>query len=538
MVQHEDYNPQIATLLLEKANVFARNNFGEEVAFTEPKGRFYDQMRDTANRNIMRHAVYQRRAEIDKQIANLTPTADINQVDHNGYSAVMRAAVAGNAVSLQASVNAGANIHLQTSHKSDRYSCAGKSALHLAAEAGKKDTAEILCNAGCDINLPDREGNTPLMLAAERGHPDMVRFLIEQGADITLKTKKKIEKHYSLRALDQAPRLETIPPKTALDIAIENYNPLVMDCLLEATKDQEALYSALKTAFDYSSSKMLSLCLNWVGMQASYPELKQHQELLKRHGDNSFEMMNQVLDRVDVTDINKDQIFVYALTYGNTQKVTECIAQGAVVNDPNRAQDAPTSLMVAAERGHVEVVKILLENGADIYATILTKYGEEQHAEIYAGSNAATKAISEHRYIARKLIDHLVEIVRAQDPAKVNPTMEDIAAIIPGGNKANFDKISTQYNLAGALKHNQEKDGWDRFADNVQDILHYICKFIGLPLKTDRIVKTKEEGYLLDAIAALKKGEVHRDSAQLAGAAEVSAVGGAKPQGRLSKTTL
>ncbi|KAF4928951.1 Ankyrin-3 [Colletotrichum viniferum] len=46
------------------------------------------------------------------------------------------------------------------------------------------DALQVLLDAGADINLEDRDGDTPLILAAREGDADCVKFLLDHGADI------------------------------------------------------------------------------------------------------------------------------------------------------------------------------------------------------------------------------------------------------------------------------------------------------------------------------------------------------------------
>ncbi|KAF9882373.1 hypothetical protein CkaCkLH20_00409 [Colletotrichum karsti] len=46
------------------------------------------------------------------------------------------------------------------------------------------DALQVMLDAGADINLGDREGDTPLIVAAREGDADCVRFLLDHGADI------------------------------------------------------------------------------------------------------------------------------------------------------------------------------------------------------------------------------------------------------------------------------------------------------------------------------------------------------------------
>jgi ankyrin repeat protein len=45
-----------------------------------------------------------------------------------------------------------------------------------------QETLRALIDAGADLQLADRQGNTPLALARSRGYREMVRLLEDAGA--------------------------------------------------------------------------------------------------------------------------------------------------------------------------------------------------------------------------------------------------------------------------------------------------------------------------------------------------------------------
>ena len=62
------------------------------------------------------------------------------------------------------------------------------SALMKAASAGRAQTAHVLLEYGADLRAEDKEGLTPLMLAAQSRRLEIVHMLLEKGADVDHRT--------------------------------------------------------------------------------------------------------------------------------------------------------------------------------------------------------------------------------------------------------------------------------------------------------------------------------------------------------------
>jgi ankyrin repeat protein len=53
--------------------------------------------------------------------------------------------------------------------------------LHLAAQLGSKEIAEILIFNGANVNAKTKSGTTPLHAAAREGHKEIENLLIKHG---------------------------------------------------------------------------------------------------------------------------------------------------------------------------------------------------------------------------------------------------------------------------------------------------------------------------------------------------------------------
>ena len=65
----------------------------------------------------------------------------------------------------------------------------GKTALHVAAQAGNAAFINLLCDLGADTDALDVEGNTPLHYASAWGYIETVQVLLERGCRFATKNR-------------------------------------------------------------------------------------------------------------------------------------------------------------------------------------------------------------------------------------------------------------------------------------------------------------------------------------------------------------
>jgi uncharacterized protein len=83
-----------------------------------------------------------------------------------------------------------------------------------------------------------------------------------------------------------------------------------------------------------------------------------------------------------------------AVKMNDSVKVKELIQQGVDVNQLDSGGDAP--LIIASYEGHTEIVRLLLEAGADVRALDPGMKATALHAAAYAGRSDAARLLIEH----------------------------------------------------------------------------------------------------------------------------------------------
>lgn len=76
------------------------------------------------------------------------------------------------------------------------------------------------------------------------------------------------------------------------------------------------------------------------------------------------DVASEALGRLEVNDISKDQLLISEVWKGNLKRVGELLELGANV-EAKQTRNGETALMVAAIKGSTEIVRLLLEKGAN-----------------------------------------------------------------------------------------------------------------------------------------------------------------------------
>ena len=229
----------------------------------------------------------------------------------NGQSALMWAAAEGHISVVQMLIDRGADIRARSN--------SGATALLFAARKGSLAAVRALLVAGSDVNEQRPDGATPLLVSVINGHEDLVDLLLEEGADPNVEGG-------STRLTVQGVRAQPMP----LEFRTLGYSERDSEGVARGNIFGKPLQAAVHVA-------------NW-------------------HISDQFIAVN--LDRLRV--------------------IRSLLASGADVNGRNTQEEprwsgaryrrhmtGATALMLAAKAADVEVMRLLLDYGAD--PTINTK---------------------------------------------------------------------------------------------------------------------------------------------------------------------
>jgi ankyrin repeat protein len=290
----------------------------------------------------------------------------------------------------------------------------GRPVLVLAAESdrrGRTKMVKLLLEKGADVNAKDQSGRTPLMKATETGSLEMVKLLLDKGADVNVKDERG---------------------ETALKRAYRN--TAIAELLLNKGADVNSAdksgVTALMTAAESGYLKTAQLLL------ARGAQLNARDE----KGRTALEHAGNHRPVVVLLSGAKSGNLAVAAMMGNTAEVQRFLKEGANVNAKD--DHGQTALILAVELGRLEVVKLLLDEGADVnlgkplmyaadkgnveIARLLLDRGADVNAKGPFGT-ALTKACEkDHRATASLLLDRGAE-VNAKDQNDETPLMKACA---------------------------------------------------------------------------------------------------------------
>ena len=258
----------------------------------------------------------------------------------------------------------------------------GPTALILAVDKDDVKITELLLEYNVDPNFRMKgNGDTPLMFASRRGNTEIATLLLERGANPNI---LKLDTDGS--------------NNTALIMAaMKNQAPMV-ELLLEYNADPNLKNSAQNHTGSLHDMYFGSTALHWASMEENYDIIK----LLLEHGadpnimnirfktplyisvkNGDFNAVKIMLehngDATEIFDGGETLLYIIASRSDKHDIAELLIEHGVDINAQNRLGN--TALHRAILRYNIDLVRILLENGADPYIINNSNENSLEHAE-------------------------------------------------------------------------------------------------------------------------------------------------------------
>ncbi|MEP7307244.1 MAG: ankyrin repeat domain-containing protein [Acidobacteriota bacterium] len=329
--------------------------------------------------------------------------ADVSVANKYGATPMSLAAEVGNADMLKALLEAGAN--------ADSPNPDGQTALLAVARTGNVAAAQLLLDHGATVDAREKwGGQTALMWASARRHPEMMRLLISKGADVNARS---IDRNYQrhVTAEGRPKNLDSGGFTPLLYAARENCVACV-DVLLKNGADID-----LQDPDGVSPLLLAIMNANWdlarqlivAGADVNQWDIFGEAPLFTAVGDRR--QVDGGRASIDPPNTTDGLAVVKALLARGADPNMQLFFKPANVRGAINTRGA-TPLIRAANNGDLEVVKLLLEHGADatldmadrqtpIHAVLAGRSSEPQALELIrvlhkAGADVNVIALVNH----------------------------------------------------------------------------------------------------------------------------------------------
>ncbi|WP_375604549.1 ankyrin repeat domain-containing protein [Wolbachia endosymbiont of Anurida maritima] len=245
---------------------------------------------------------------------------------------------------------------LNKEHVTEEYS---NTSLHLAAEQGNLDAVKYFVEKGGDVSAQDEIGYTPLHLAAKQGNLDIIKYLVEKGADVDVYQGGW---GYS----------------TPLHLAAANGHLDTVKYLMGKGANPNAIDGDGKTPLQRANEKGISDIVEYlverVQQVTEVPQITEVPQVTENYSNTSLHLVAEhdniwvyLSNTAEVRlDNGNDTPLHLAALRGEVENVKVLVKRGDDVNAKNKYNITP--LHVAAISGNLEIAQFLLNHDANINA--------------------------------------------------------------------------------------------------------------------------------------------------------------------------
>lgn len=311
----------------------------------------------------------------------LAQDADVNNARVDGITALMTASVGGHTDAVALLLENGVNPTTQDKE--------GMTALMNAAENGNVEIMKLLVKMAEDpdfVNQVSSNGLSPIVMASAHGKTDAVKYLLSAGSDANaFFGDSKVTALMYAAAGDHIDALAALIDDGKADLEAKHSNGGT--ALLEAATggQEKAVKFLIEKGADIVSSDIdgvtplmavasvgsldaTNQIIESLKAKMSADELKEHINLFSDSGGSAV-MFAAAGGHVECAKaLMAEGADIHAIAKqkeGYPEKLQKMIEEGQVVEDDPHV-DGVTGLHVAAQSGHLEMVKLLVENGINV----------------------------------------------------------------------------------------------------------------------------------------------------------------------------
>ncbi|XP_067653167.1 putative ankyrin repeat protein RF_0381 [Haliotis asinina] len=333
-------------------------------------------LQDNSKNKILHFASRAGHVDVVKYVLSL-PVVDINSRGWKDMTSAMMAAENGHKDVVELLFRNLANMSLKGLY--------GNTILHYASRAGHVDVVQyILSLSVVDINSRGRKDMTPVMMAVGKGHQEVVKLLVGQGASVSLQDNRGNNiLHIACRG-GHVEMVKYVLSQSMADINSRGWKTFTPVMVAAGKGRKEVVEFLVSKGADINTSNRAGKNILHLACRAENVELvkyilsknmadinsrdkKQMTPILIAAMEGHEEVVQLLVNegaKVSLRDKKANNILHLACRGGHVEVVKYILSQNMVdINSRNRKEMTP--VMIAESRGHVQVVALLVRNGAD-----------------------------------------------------------------------------------------------------------------------------------------------------------------------------
>ncbi|RZS90538.1 ankyrin repeat domain-containing protein [Aquimarina brevivitae] len=318
----------------------------------------------------------------------------LNVFDKNGKTPLLNAITTIDVPSIKKLIKNGADVNLK------EQSGLQGTPLMYATSTGNLALCKLLFKSGADINLTDTNKDSALNWATYYGHVQIMNYLISKGADYTAKSKHGTALDVALRLWHNDSVIEVFRPYYTSKKHIKGERKLIE---YVSQRQFDKIINKWNTTISFDLKDNLGIPLLQYAVQSNHKKLTQ------------FLITNGAT--IDILNPVGQTPLAWAARKGHLEMVELLLEAGA---DPNKTDSTfqLTPLIAAAIKGDTEIGKLLLQNNANLAhrdvinnATALHWAVSEKNTEfakmlVHQGADYHNKALQDDTYSAYDLAQY------------------------------------------------------------------------------------------------------------------------------------